>query len=70
MKKCLVKEKPERIFYFEDGKKILGCPSNLRGDVSGLRGDVSGFKGNVDECCITNKERAAGISVDDLVEEV
>ena len=54
MKKCLVKEKIEGVFYYKDGEKFLGCPSglwgnasDLRGDVSDLRGDVSGLRGDV-----------------------
>jgi hypothetical protein len=49
MKKCLVKIKVKGIFYYKDGEKIFGCPSDLRGNVSELRGNVSGIWGEVSD---------------------
>ena len=42
---------------------------DLRGDVSGLFGDVTRLTGNIDECGLTDKERAAGVDVRDLIGE-
>lgn len=48
------------VYHYIDGVKTDGIPSALRGDVSRLSGDV-------DNCCISDDERVAGVNVDDLV---
>ena len=48
---------------------IVGDVSGLRGDVSGLRGDVSGLSGYIDDCGLTDVDRAAGVNIDDLTLE-
>lgn len=47
---------------------LRGDASGLRGNVRGLRGYVTGLSGDVDDCEITEEERAAGVDVTDLVE--
>lgn len=39
----------------------------LSGDCSGLRGDCSGLRGNLDDAGLTDIERAAGVSISDLI---
>ena len=50
-----------------DVSGLRGDASGLKGDVSGLRGDVSWLRGDVNICNITDKERAAGIDIEQLV---
>ena len=47
-------------------KKML-VKSGLSGDVTGLRGNVTGLWGDVDECEITDEERAKGVDVKELI---
>jgi len=68
-------------YHYVDGEKVPGVHSSLCGDVSGIRGDVSGIygnvsdihgnvsgiRGNLDECNITEEERAAGVDINTLV---
>lgn len=37
--------------------------------VTGLRGDVTGLRGDVDACELTDDERAAGVDINQLIEE-
>lgn len=60
---------------------ISGDLSDIRGDLSGVSGNLSGvsgnltdisgdltdISGNIDDCEITDQEREAGISVEDLI---
>jgi hypothetical protein len=62
------------LYHIVDGKKVDGPHKNLWGDVSGLRGDVSGLsgyvsglRGDVNECGLTNADRAAGVDVATLI---
>ena len=50
-----------------DVSGLSGDVSGLRGDVSGLRGYVSGLRGDVDDCGLTDDERAQGVDVRDLI---
>jgi len=50
-----------------DVSGLRGYVTGLSGDVSGLSGDVTGLRGNLDDCKITDAERAAGVKVEDLV---
>ena len=57
-----------------DCSGLSGNCSDLRGDCSGLRGDCSGLYGNctglsgdLDECELTDEERAAGVDIKELV---
>jgi hypothetical protein len=52
-----------------DVSGLWGDVSGLWGNVSGLSGDVSGLRGNVDECEITDDDRAEGVNISDLIEE-
>ena len=47
MKKAL-QFKPSSVscWYYVEGRRVEGPPSDLRGDASGLRGDVSGLQGD------------------------
>ena len=74
MKKALKRIEPKGIWYFVEGEKIAGVPPGLWGDVgglwgnvTGLRGDVTGLWGDVDECEITDAERAKGVYVSTLI---
>ena len=46
---------------------LSGECSELRGKCSELWGDCSGLSGNLDDCEITEEERAKGINIQDLV---
>jgi len=48
---------------------LYGNVSGLRGDVTRLSGDASEIYGNLDDCEITDEDRAKGISVSELIEE-
>ena len=48
---------------------LSGYVSGLRGYVSGITGDVSGITGNVDDCELTQAERAEGVDITALGEE-
>ena len=67
MKKALTRNTEKKCWYFVNGKKIDGVPSDLRGDVSDLLGDVSGLRGDVGECEITDEERKGGVNVSNLI---
>jgi len=43
-----------------------GC-SGLGGDCTGLEGDCTGISGDLDMCDITDKERASGVEIEDLI---
>lgn len=62
MKKALKKTTARELYHFVDGVHIDGAPASLRGDVSGLEGDV-------DECELSDDERAAGVDVNTLIGE-
>jgi hypothetical protein len=94
MKKAL-KRKVNELYYYRNGVRVDGAPSEVYGDVSGLRGnateicgdltgligDISGLRGNVtglrgnvtglignlNQCELTDKERAAGVHIEDLI---
>ena len=79
MKKALTKT--QSLYYVVNGLRVEGPHSDLRGDCSGLSGncsdlsgncsglggDCSGLGGDLDECEITEEERATGIDVEELV---
>ena len=50
-----------------DVSNIRGNVRNIRGDVSDIYGDVSNIRGDLDECEITNEDRARGIDINSLV---
>ena len=73
MKKKLQKIN-EKIYYFENDKKILGRHKNILGYVSYIRGDISNLSGNVshisgdlDDCEISEEERSKGVNINDLL---
>jgi len=39
----------------------------LGGDCTGLEGDCTGISGDLDMCDITDKERASGVEIEDLI---
>jgi len=49
-----------------DASGLYGDMSYLSGDVSGLWGDASGLRGNIDDCNLSDDERANGVDVSDL----
>jgi hypothetical protein len=55
------------IYYYENEKRIEGVPPGVTGDLSGVHGDLTGVRGNIDDCKITDEERAAGIDINDLI---
>ena len=46
MKRALRKEAVS-VWYFVDGKRIDGKPTNISGNLSNIRGDLSGVSGNL-----------------------
>ena len=48
---------------------ITGDLSGITGDLSGITGDLLGISGDLDDCEITAEERAAVISVEDLIKD-
>jgi len=52
-----------------DVSNLSGDVSNLWGNVTGLRGDVSGLRGNLDDCEITDEDRARGVDVSELLDK-
>ena len=56
-------------YYFVDGKRIVGSPEGIRGDLSGITGGLSGITGDLWDAQITDADRAAGIHVNDLIAE-
>lgn len=50
-----------------DCSELQGNCSNLWGDCTGLAGDCTGLEGNLDECCISEEQRARGVHLADLV---
>ena len=72
MKKALTKTPP--LYHVVNGEKVdgphtelYGDCSGLYGDCSGLRGDCSGLGGDLDECEITEEERATGVNIEELI---
>ena len=59
MKRVLTRMKNE-YYYFVDGERIVGSPD-------GITGDLSDIRGNLDDCEISEAERAAGVDVSDLI---
>ena len=75
MKKAL-QRKSSATYYYKDDKRVEGVPkgirgnlTNIRGDLSGITGDLLGISGDLDDCEITAEERAAVISVEDLIKD-
>ena len=60
MKKNLIRNNKNEIWYYENGKKIIGIHDNIHGYVSEI-------EGNLDNCEITNEERSKGINIEDLI---
>ena len=50
-----------------DCSGLSGDCSGLRGDCTGLRGNCTGLRGNLDDAGLTDIERAAGVSISDLI---
>ena len=46
---------------------LAGDCTNVEGDCTEVRGNCSGIKGSLNDCGITNEERAMGIDIADLV---
>jgi hypothetical protein len=69
MKKALKKDSANQLFHFVDGKRVDEKNENMSGDCTGLYGDCTGLYGNFDDCEITEEERAAGVRIEDLIEE-
>ena len=44
-----------------------GHISNLSGDMTGIKGCATNIRGNLDDCNITEEERAKGIDIKDLI---
>jgi hypothetical protein len=51
-----------------DCSGLWGSISGLRGNCSGLWGECSGLTGDLDQCEITDEDRARGVDVRTLVE--
>ena len=62
--------KGSTIFYCDNGKRIEGAPSDVRGDLSGVRGDLSGVSGDLDDCEISDDDREKGIDIEDLIKAI
>ena len=58
MKKALTKN--TSLYHVVNRKQVEGPHSGLRGDCSGLRGDL-------DECEITDEDRATGVNIEELI---
>ena len=70
MKKTLKRIGLENQYHIVNGnrhegvhKNIKGNVSCIRGDVTGIRGDVTGILGDVDNCELTENDRAKGIDI-------
>lgn len=50
-----------------DCSGLWGDCSGLRGDCSGLSGNCSGLRGDLDECEISDDDRASGVEIASLV---
>ena len=50
-----------------DMSGISGDLSGIRGNVSGIRGNVSGISGNLDNCELTDDDRANGVDINNLL---
>ena len=48
---------------------ISGDLSGIRGDLTGISGDLTGISGDLTGCEITAEERAAGIKIEELIED-
>ena len=81
IRKLEKREKNRSLYHMTDGVLIEGPNLNmsgdcsgltgncsvLRGDCTGLKGDCTGISGDLDMCDITDKERASGVEIEDLV---
>ncbi len=63
-----------KTYYYENGKKIFGCHSDVSGDLNdvsgdltGVYGDLNGVSGNLNDAEITDDERKNGVRVSDLI---
>jgi len=52
-----------------DLRGVSGDLSRVSGDLSGVYGNLSGVYGDIDDAGITDDEREAGISIDDLIRD-
>ena len=69
MKACLTRIEA-RIYWIDDeGQEREGAPGRVSGDLSGVYGNLSGVYGDIDDAGITDDEREAGISIDDLIRD-
>ena len=48
------------VYHVAEGKRCEGPPSGVTGDLTGVTGDL-------DDCEISEAERAAGVDVSDLI---
>jgi hypothetical protein len=60
MIKKLERIKP-KIYHYVDDVRVEGPPSDVSGDLTGV-------SGNLDDCEITDTDRARGIDIADLIE--
>ena len=65
MKKALVKRVD--LYHIVNDVKVDGPRTGLSGDCSGLSGNCSDLRGDLDECEITEEERATGVNIEELV---
>ena len=68
MKKLLTQVTSAR-YYYKDGERVDGVPEFVRGDLTNIYGNLTGISGNLDDCEITDEDRAKGIDIKDLVED-
>ena len=82
MKKALKRESEKIYFINKSGTKriinksdkstfppnVSGDLSDVRGNLSDVSGNLSGVWGDIDDCKITDEERANGIVIEDLIQ--
>ena len=63
-----------KLYHFENDKKVDGANKDMNGNCTGLRGDCTGLSGSctgiigdLDTCEITTQEREKGIDIMNLV---
>ena len=54
---------------FGDASGIFGDVTDISGNLTGIFGSVTGVFGDLDECDISEGERAAGVDIKDLIRE-
>ncbi len=65
--KAALRRIENKLWHFGDGDRIDGPNPDMSGNCSGLRGDCTGLQGDLDDCELTDDDRAAKVNIQSLI---